>query len=159
MRAVLMISTAAFLGMSFTVPAAAQTPDAKKQLNRASQGERERDHTFDGRKPPAGPVRAQPGPKPSVSGVPAGQFRVKPSGQSDVQRMRTNPPPSPNAAPPVRRPAPIAQPRPAPPAAARAAPAPAPVARPAPAPAPRPAAAPSRPAPAVTTSTTTAPKR
>jgi hypothetical protein len=154
MRAFLIFSIiVTFCGASLTVPAAAQTtPDAKKQLNRASQGQRERDHTFDGRKPPPNPVRAQPAQKPNMSGVPASQFKPRPAGQSDVQRMRTNPPPSPNAAPPVRRPAPIAQPRPAPPpAAARATPAAAPVARQSP--------TPSRPAPAVSTTTTTAPKR
>jgi hypothetical protein len=52
-----------------------QRPAAVQQLHYANQGTAQRNHVFDGTKPPPGPVYAKPAAKPSVVGVPASQFK------------------------------------------------------------------------------------
>jgi len=52
-----------------------QRPAAVQQLHYSNQGTAQRNHVFDGTKPPPGPVYAKPAAKPSVVGVPASQFK------------------------------------------------------------------------------------
>jgi len=49
-----------------------------QQLNYANRGTAEGNHTFDGTKPPPNPVNANPGPKPSMVGVPVREFKPTP---------------------------------------------------------------------------------
>ncbi|HLK84810.1 MAG TPA: hypothetical protein VKT99_25405 [Xanthobacteraceae bacterium] len=79
-----------------------QQPSPSQQLSTANQGTAARNHVFDGTRAPVPPVSANPGPKPSVVGVPTSQFkptvhiapakpppvprRLNPTGDPDVQR-------------------------------------------------------------------------
>lgn len=65
-----------------------QKPAASQQLNYANQGAAQRNHVFDGTKPPNTPVQANTGPKPNLSGQSAGIMRPQ-------QHLHTNPVPSP----------------------------------------------------------------
>jgi hypothetical protein len=69
-----------------------QRPAAIQQLQYSNQGTAQRNHTFDGTARPAGPVAANPAPKPSMVGVPTSQF--KPA----VHVTPSKPPPSPTPA-------------------------------------------------------------
>jgi hypothetical protein len=73
-------------------PAAApvqQRPAAIQQLQYSNQGTAQRNHVFDGSKPPPGPVHANPAPKPSMVGVPVREFKPSP------KVTPTKPPPAP----------------------------------------------------------------
>ena len=70
-------------------PAVVQSkPAASQQLNYGNQGTAQRNHVFDGTKPPNNPVQANTAPKPSPVGQPASQYRPQ-------QTLHTNPVPSP----------------------------------------------------------------
>jgi hypothetical protein len=64
-------------------------PTAAQQLNYANKGATERNHVFDGSKQPSTPVTANPGPKPSMVGVPASDFKPQ------AKVTPSKPPPSP----------------------------------------------------------------
>jgi hypothetical protein len=64
-------------------------PTALQQLKYANQGTAERNHVFDGTKAPTGSVSANPGPKPSMVGVPTSQFKPQ------VRVTASKPPPAP----------------------------------------------------------------
>ena len=78
-------------------PAPVQRPAAIKQLQYSNQGTAQRNHVFDGTKPPPGPVYAKPAAKPSVVGVPASQFKPV------VRVTPAKPPPAPTLAGSVPR--------------------------------------------------------
>lgn len=71
-----------------------QKPAASQQLNYANQGAAQRNHVFDGTKPPNTPVQANTGPKPNLSGQSAGIMRPQ-------QHLHTNPVPSPTVTRPT----------------------------------------------------------
>lgn len=59
-------------------PPVQQRPAAIQQLQYSNQGTAQRNHVFDGTKPPPGPVYANPAPKPSMVGVPVNEFKPQP---------------------------------------------------------------------------------
>jgi hypothetical protein len=65
-------------------------PTAAQQLNYANRGAAERNHVFDGTKQPTNAVTANPGPKPSMVGVPASEFKPQPK----VTPSKPPPPPT-----------------------------------------------------------------
>ncbi len=68
---------------------AEKKPSATKQLQKANEGPRQRDHVFDGRRAQPNAVRAQSAKKPSMVGRRASEFRPK------YHAKPTKPPPSP----------------------------------------------------------------
>ena len=70
-------------------------PTALQQLKYANQGTAERNHVFDGTRAPPAPVNANPGPKPSMVGVPTSQFKP----QVHVTASKPPPPPPRNLNP------------------------------------------------------------
>jgi hypothetical protein len=73
MKAILLLGIVA--GLGFSGPAFAQQPKANQQLQKANEGQKARDHVFDGRPAPAPAVRANPAPKPSMVGVSTKEFK------------------------------------------------------------------------------------
>ena len=71
MKIILLLGIA--VGLCFSGPASAQQP--KQQLQKANEGQKARDHVFDGRPAPAPAVRANPAPKPSMVGVKKEEFQ------------------------------------------------------------------------------------
>ena len=71
-----------------------QRPTASQQLNYANQGTAQRNHTFDGTRKPADPVRANTASKPNPVGQPVYSTASTP-GYKPAQRLHTNPVPSP----------------------------------------------------------------
>ncbi len=70
-------------------------PSALQQANYANQGTAQRNHVFDGTRAPSAPVNANPGPKPSMVGVPTSQFKP----QVHVTAAKPPPPPPRNLNP------------------------------------------------------------
>ncbi len=70
-------------------------PSALQQSNYANQGTAQRNHVFDGTRAPPAPVNANPGPKPSMVGVPVSQFKP----QVHVTAAKPPPPPPRNLNP------------------------------------------------------------
>jgi hypothetical protein len=77
-------------------PTTAQSkPTASQQLNYANQGTAQRNHTFDGTRAPANPVRANTAPKPNPVGQQVTSTANNPGYKPAPPRLHTNPVPSP----------------------------------------------------------------
>jgi hypothetical protein len=85
-------STPAPVQQRLASPPVQQRPAAIQQLQYSNQGAAQRNHVFDGAKPPPGPVHANPAPKPSMVGVPVNQFKPQP------HVTPAKPPPAPTSA-------------------------------------------------------------
>jgi hypothetical protein len=63
------------VALCFSGPASAQQAKPSQQLQKAHEGQKARDHVFDGRAAPPPAVRANPAPKPSMVGVKTQEFK------------------------------------------------------------------------------------
>jgi hypothetical protein len=72
-----------------------QKPTASQQLQYSNQGTAQRNHTFDGTRPPPNPVHANPAPKPSPVGQPVYSSPGHPGYKPAPPPLHTNPVPLP----------------------------------------------------------------
>jgi hypothetical protein len=75
-----------------------QKPAAIQQLQYANQGTAQRNHTFDGTRPPPHPVQANPAPKPSPVGQPVYSSPGHPGYKPAPPSLHVNPVPPPTVA-------------------------------------------------------------